>query len=164
MKVRISSIQHALALLGEAETRKWISLVAIVSAAQGKPDELVKAALIRAKFCEMEARKLQCRETDLFLLGLLSLMDAILDMPMVGVLANIPVAPEITAALLGESNKFRKVLDLVQAYDCGDWVRSSALSQELQLDVEQLSTDHLKAVQWTTAVITSDQAKSSKAH
>jgi EAL and modified HD-GYP domain-containing signal transduction protein len=159
LKVRIKSIQHALALLGEEETRKWISLVAIVTIAQGKPDELVKAALIRSKFCEMEARKLHCRETDLFLLGLLSLMDAILDMPMEEVLAKIPVAPEVGAALLGGTNKLRKVLDLVQAYDRGDWTCSNKLSQELRLDVEELPNDYLKAVQWAAAVSTSDSPK-----
>jgi EAL and modified HD-GYP domain-containing signal transduction protein len=159
-KVRIGSIQHAIALLGETEIRKWISLLVVVGIAQGKPNELVKAALIRSKFCELVAHKLRCRETDLFLLGLLSLMDAILDMPMAEALAKIPVFPELGTALLGENNTLRPVLDLVQAYDCGDWIRSSKLSQELKLDVEQLSTDYLQAVQWAATVITSNQAKS----
>jgi EAL and modified HD-GYP domain-containing signal transduction protein len=159
MKLRIKSIQHALALLGEAEVRKWISLVAVVTIAQGKPDELVKAALIRSKFCELEARKLRCRETDMFLLGLLSLMDAILDMPMEEVLAKVPVAPEVGTALLGQTNKLRRVLDLVQAYDCGNWSSADKLSQELKLDGEQLPGDYLQAVQWATAVSTSEPAK-----
>jgi len=159
LKLRIKSIQHALALLGEAELRKWISLVAVVIIAQGKPDELVKAALIRSKFCELAARKLRCRETDAFLLGLLSLMDAIMDMPMEEVLAKIPVAPEVGTALLGQTNKLRRVLDLVQAYDCGNWSSADQLSQELRLDVEQLPGDYLQAVQWAAAVSTSEPAR-----
>jgi EAL and modified HD-GYP domain-containing signal transduction protein len=161
---QINSIQHAMNLLGEDEIRKWISLVVIVALAQGKPDELVKAALIRSRFCEMEAPKLHCPEADLFLLGLLSLMDAILDMPMGEVLAKISIDAEVGAALLGENNKFRRVLDLVRAYDCGDWTSSCSVSQELRLDEEELPADYLNAVRWAAAVLAPDQATDNNCH
>jgi EAL and modified HD-GYP domain-containing signal transduction protein len=153
LKVEVTSIHHAMALLGENELRKWIALVTTVAMAQGKPDELVRSALIRAKFCELLAANLHWPESDLFLLGLLSLLDAILDMSMDTILKQITVAAEIRHALLGQDNRLRRVLDLVQAYNRGDWNGCSQLTEQLNLKTEELSADHHNALRWATTVL-----------
>ena len=76
----IKSIRHALAILGEREVRRWLRLVATLSAGQNKPSDLVLSALVRARFCELLTPKVKHGESDLFLVGLLSLMDAILEL------------------------------------------------------------------------------------
>ena len=89
MRNEIHSIRHALAILGEREIRRWIRLVTLVSAGQLKTSDLVLSALVRARFCELIARKIPRTQSDLFLVGMLSMMDAILDIPMSEVLEKI---------------------------------------------------------------------------
>ena len=83
---QVRSIPHALMLLGHRGVRKWISLVAIACMGEDKPRELIVLPLIRARFCELLApvARLAGSSNDLFLLGLLSAIDAILDMNMDG--------------------------------------------------------------------------------
>ena len=87
------SIPHALALLGERGTRKWVSLIAVTCMASGKPAERMALPLIRAQFCELLAPCARQADSsnDLFLLGLLSARDAILDMRMPDVPKEISI-------------------------------------------------------------------------
>jgi len=119
----VSSIPHGLSLLGERGIRKWVSLVAIACMGDDKPAELVMLPLVRARFCELLAPHagLAHSSNDLFLLGLLSAMDAILDMKMTDVLKEIALSKEIRDALLGEKNRLRAVFDLALKYEMGAW-------------------------------------------
>jgi len=80
----VHSIPHALSLLGERGVRKWVSLVAVACMGDEKPAELVALPLIRARFSELLSPHADLKDpsNDLFLLGLLSAMEAILDMRM----------------------------------------------------------------------------------
>ncbi len=98
----IHSVRHALSLLGEDEVRRWLRLVVMVGAGQNKTSDLVLSALMRARFCELLAPKIQHRSSDLFLMGLLSLMDAILEMPMASMLESVRPDQETKEVLLGE--------------------------------------------------------------
>ena len=78
----IHSVRHALSILGERDVRRWVRLVAAVGAGQEKTSDLVLSALVRGRFGELLAPRVPHGESDLFLLGLLSLIDAMLEMPM----------------------------------------------------------------------------------
>ena len=80
----IHSVRHALSILGERDVRRWVRLVAAVGAGQEKTSDLVLSALVRGRFGELLAPRVQHGESDLFLLGLLSLIDAMMEMPMAG--------------------------------------------------------------------------------
>jgi c-di-GMP-related signal transduction protein len=97
----IHSVRHALSILGEREVRRWIRLVATLGAGQDKASDLVLASLVRARFCELLSPKIQHGDSDLFLMGMLSLMDNILEIPMSQVLDNVPIDQESKAVLLG---------------------------------------------------------------
>jgi c-di-GMP-related signal transduction protein len=97
----VHSIRHAITLLGEREVRRWIRLIATLTIGESKPSELVAGAMTRARFCEIIGDRVPHGDSDLFLMGLLSMIDAILEMPMVSVLENIPVDHETKAVLLG---------------------------------------------------------------
>ena len=102
LRLEIRSIPHALSLLGERELRKWIAVVSVGVMADGKPGELMVVPLVRGRFCELLApfAGMGDQTNDLFLLGLLSVMDAILDQPLETILAEMPVRQEIKQALL----------------------------------------------------------------
>jgi len=149
----IRSIRHALSMLGEDEIRRWISLAAAVGAGQKGPGELLQTALVRAHFCELISRRLQHGQSDYFLLGLLSLIDAILGMPMSAVLKGLPVDREIKAALLGKPSRLQPLYDLTIAQETADWQRCAELAKGFQVPEQEVASAYLKSIQWAREVI-----------
>jgi c-di-GMP-related signal transduction protein len=123
LRGEIRSVRDAISLLGESEFRRWVSIVAIVTMAADKPPELIRTALIRGFFCEAISHPIgiSSQSSDLFLMGLLSVTDAILDQPIDQVLSNLPVSTELRTALCGGTNRFRDIYDTLLAYERADW-------------------------------------------
>jgi c-di-GMP-related signal transduction protein len=148
----IKSIRHALAILGEREVRRWLRLVATLSAGQNKPSDLVLSALVRARFCELLTPKVKHGESDLFLVGLLSLMDAILELPMGMVLEGISVDSETKAVLLGNPSLLSPICQLMLAQEAGDWQGVTNANSDLHLPASFIAECHWKAMQWAREV------------
>lgn len=132
---RVTSIKQALLLLGEAPLRKWAALVTLRTLGDDKPAELISTCLVRARLCELLAPRvgLESREMDLFFMGMLSVVDALVGRPMREVLDELAVSPEIRAALLGENTLFGHVLALIVAYERADWATIDARAAALGL-------------------------------
>jgi c-di-GMP-related signal transduction protein len=145
----IHSIRHALSLLGEREIRRWVRLVATLGAAEQKSSELVNLALTRARFCELLSPKVQHGDADLFLMGLLSLIDVILDAPMATLLESIPVDQETKSALLGNASRLRPVYQLMLAQESGEWQHTAELGRQLHLKEGEVAEIYWQALQWT---------------
>jgi EAL and modified HD-GYP domain-containing signal transduction protein len=143
----IHSIREAIALLGEKEFRRWISVLAVVALASDKPHELIRTALTRAFFCEAIAQALAtpAQSSDLFLMGLLSVTDAILDRPMEQVLASLPIAAEVRVALCGGANHYRDVYDLLLAYERADWPKLPAAAARVGIEESAVADCEAKA-------------------
>jgi EAL and modified HD-GYP domain-containing signal transduction protein len=148
----IHSIRHALSMLGERETRRWIRLVATLGAGQGKSSELVTSALVRARFCELLSPRIQHGDSDLFLMGLLSLMDAMLEIPMSEVLDKVPIDQETKAVLLGGASRLRPLYQLMLARESGEWEGSAELSRLLKLSESEVAEAYWQAMQWAKEV------------
>ena len=147
---QVTSIKQALALLGEKEVKKWASLVVLVSMAEDKPEELVTQAIVRAKLCESLAASagLGHRVEDLFIMGMFSLIDAILDRELAEVLEELPIASDIKAALLDGNNSLQNVYQYVLAYEAADWGKLSMQAAKLGMDESLLPQLYLDAVNW----------------
>jgi c-di-GMP-related signal transduction protein len=154
LRAEVHSVTHALSLLGERELRKWIAVISVGVLADGKPDELMTVPLVRGRFCELLAplADLASHANDLFLMGLLSVMDAILDQPLETILAELPVRREIKEALLARQGVYWKLLEIATAQERADWNRVTALSRELRMSEERISEVYLEAVDWSTAL------------
>ncbi len=128
-RAQIKSVRHGLALLGREQTRRFVSIVALSEMGSDKPNELLISAAVRARFCELMGDDfgLAARNQELFLLGALSLVDAMLDRPMSAVLDDLPLSDHLQRALLGESSPLRPVLDFVERYERGDWASCSEI-------------------------------------
>jgi c-di-GMP-related signal transduction protein len=152
-RAEIYSVTHALNLLGEQELLKWIAVVSVGLLADGKPDELITVPLVRGRFCELLAPLAGKADhaNDLFLLGLLSVMDAILDEPMDVILAGLPVRHEIKEALLAQSGLYREVLDIATALERADWKKVTVLAALLGIKEEHIPALYASAVDWSTA-------------
>ncbi len=145
--LEITSIRHAMAVLGEREMRRWIRLVVTVGAAEQKCSELVLMGLARARFCELLSER-TCSQCDLFLMGLLSVMDAILEVTMEALLEQVPVEHETKAVLLGQKSNLRPLYQLMLAQESGEWVESAALAKGLKLSEDDVAAAWWQALQW----------------
>jgi c-di-GMP-related signal transduction protein len=145
--LEIKSIRHAMAVLGEREMRRWVRLVVTVGAAEQKCSELVLMGLARARFCELLSNQLPSND-DLFLMGLLSIMDAILEVSMDVLLEQLPVDHETKAALLGQKSSLQPLYQLMLAQEAGEWSKSSQLARQLKLSAEEVATTWWQALQW----------------
>lgn len=144
----IHSVRHALAILGERDLRRWVRLVAAVGAGQEKTSDLVLSALVRGRFGELLSPRVLHGESDLFLLGLLSLIDAMLEMPMSEVLERIPLDQPTKAVLLGQPSALRPVFQLMLAHESGEWEAASSLSESLHLDPQDVAGMYWQAQLW----------------
>jgi c-di-GMP-related signal transduction protein len=154
LRTSIDSIAHALTLLGERAIRKWVSLVSLSAMGEDKPAELVMVPLVRARFCELIAAitSLRARADELFLMGLLSGMDAILDTPMSALLSEIPVPDEIKDALLGKVGHFRDVYEIVSNYETGTWEPLLQAVGRVRVKEELVPELFLKSLDWANQV------------
>lgn len=148
----IESIRQALMLLGEKQLKKWVSLVVLTSMGKDKAEELVLQAIIRAKFCESLAPAfgLKGRVEDLFLMGMFSLIDAILDRPLDEALKDLPIADDIKAAIAGQESRLSPVYHFALAYERGDWEAAAAQSAQLIASESDLTKFYLDALEWAS--------------
>ena len=106
---------------------------------------------VRARCCETLAGTIGGEDAagEGFLLGMCSLLDAILGRSMSEVLIDLPLEPETQAALRGQDNWKRRVLDCVIAYERGDWDRALDLAAKTAIERTQLPVAHAEALRWS---------------
>ena len=148
LKNEIHSVRHAISMLGERDVRKWVRLVAAVGAGQDKTSDLVLSALVRGRFCELLAPHVAHGESDLFLIGLLSLIDAMLEMPMADVLEKIPLDSAAKSVLLGQPSSLRPIYQLMLAHESGEWAAAAEISRRLRIEPEEVAGYYWQAQQW----------------
>lgn len=144
----IQSVKHGLSILGEREVRRWVRMVAALGAGQDKPSDLVLSAMVRARYCELLEAKVPHGQSDIFLLGLLSLMDTILEIPMGVVLEGITLDRETRAVLLGQKSQLDLVYRLMLSQEAADWPKLSELCAQLNLPESFATECYWKAMQW----------------
>jgi c-di-GMP-related signal transduction protein len=156
-RMEASSLRHALVLLGEREIRMCATVWAMADLARDMPSELVVASTLRARLCELMAPLAQMpnRSLDLFLVGMFSMLDAILDQPMERILVTLPLGSDVRDALLGGQNPLRSVLDCVMAYEQGLWDKASNLAVAAGIPEREIPTCYLEAVAWTRDIFQS---------
>lgn len=146
------SISQALARLGEEAIRHWAVLAALPIMAKDKPGELVTHSLVRARFCERLTQSAGVKEHSLgFLMGLFSLLDALIDVPLEEALRQAGVGPTICGALLGTSDKddpLKDVYTLVCRYEAGDWNGVMSLASKLGIDSTSIRDAYSESTLW----------------
>lgn len=158
---RIDSIRHALVMLGERQVRTWLSLAIIASMGSDKSSELVMTGAIRAHFCELLGAKarLATPSENLFLLGLFSVMDAIMGFPLDDVLAGIRIEKDVLDTLLNtadENNGLMSIYTLVRAYEIGDWGVVFARADLLGINRESIPPMYAESLLWAERIFSSE--------
>ena len=150
----VTSIKHALRVLGERAARKWCSLMALTVLGNDRPAQLVVTSLLRAQFAEQVGREagLGSRDVDLFLTGMLSTLDGLLGRPLEETLAQIPVSSEIRETLLGRRTSLSPVWLVVLAYEGAQWDQLRTLADAADVSVGRLPGLYRNAVQWVDRI------------
>ncbi len=145
----IKSVGHALVLLGHQGIRRFGSLLVLARMGEGKPSELLTQAVIRARSCESlaEFTGLRDRDEELFLVGMLSLMDAIADCLLPEALRSLPISNDLKSVLLGKKSTMRDILQATIACEKGEWDALRQVADRLGLGEDMIAEHYLKAVE-----------------
>ena len=145
---RIKSTKQALALIGGEKIKKWLYLIVFNTLGEDKPEIIVTNSLSRAKFIELIADKIpiEIDSFNAYLIGMLSMIDVLLDRPLDEILEELLIPTEVKDALNGIDNGYSKLLDLSIEYEKGQWSNVSKISKELNLDEKWLSNAYYKAI------------------
>ena len=140
--------------MGEVEIKKFIALLSLANLGDDKPLELLHMSLVRAKFYDLLAqeRGLNSDPPIGFLIGLFSLLDALLDQEMPDVLRQLPLTDEVNDALLGKSAEFNHYSKLVRAFESALWMNVIRESRELNIDQKYLHSLYNQAIVWGNGI------------
>ncbi|HEX3820927.1 MAG TPA: HDOD domain-containing protein [Candidatus Sulfotelmatobacter sp.] len=148
----VHSVRHAMTLLGERELVRWIRMATTLVMGQEKCSDLVLSSLVRARFCELLTPKIEQNKSDLFLLGLLSLMDAILEVPMGVVVEGLAVDEHTKAELLGaktgNETPLSPLYKIMVARESGNWEQVTAHAKKLNLSLPFVNRAFNEAMGW----------------
>lgn len=152
---KIHSIKQAVVILGWTTVRNWLRLIILTDMIpHNKPPELIYLSAIRGKFLEKTCTGHTapgCDPGGHFLLGLFSLLDALLDMPMADVLKNVPLDAEIKSALCGEESRYTPWLDMARCFENGNWEKLDADMQVLRLDPLVVARCYYDSLLWANS-------------
>ena len=149
----ITSVRGALLMVGDEAVRRMVT-VAVASALAGTPDTpILSMALIRARFCELLASRIGAEPAELYLLGMLSLLDVLLATPIQRILEALPLTPEMKAALAGKPSPWLQVLDLVRCLESCEWKECELLMSFGGLTEAAVSAFYLESVQWASSTL-----------
>lgn len=147
---KIENIKQAVVLLGKAELERFVTLMFAATFASGKPEELLKLALHRAKFCELTASKMSIGDnsSSAFLVGMLSLIDAMLDSDIHELLSNMPLSENIQKALIDKKGSLALIVELSRYLETGDWQQVDSVAQHLSLNPAEIMSCYEDAADW----------------
>lgn len=153
-RMTTTSLRHALVLLGEREIRLCATVWSLAEVAKDLPSEIIVTSTLRARLCERLGKLsgMADRASELFLVGMFSMLDAILQQPMDQILATLPLSDDLRHALSGGDNMLRAVLDAVVAYERGMWDDVSALAARAGFTDRDISSCYAEAIAWTRGI------------
>ena len=152
---KITSIKQAILLLGWTKIRSWLRVIILTDLKPPrKSQELALMSVQRGSFLELahsHAGCTGCKSDSMFLLGLFSLLDVMLDMDMQEVMRHIALEQSLKDALCGEPNPFLRWLELVKAFERADWSLLDSLLEEMALEPAQAAHAYYEAMSWANS-------------
>jgi EAL and modified HD-GYP domain-containing signal transduction protein len=148
MRQEILSIEAAIFTMGE-ETFRRIAMLAVLSELNaGHPAEILHMVLVRARFCELAAASCELDPEEQYLLGMLSLLPAMLRRPMEELVEELPLREEIRNALLGAPTRERCLLAWIEVHERNEVSKANLVADTFGLNIQKLEQFHVDAVVW----------------
>jgi EAL and modified HD-GYP domain-containing signal transduction protein len=153
MRQEVRSIETALMVVGEETFRRLATLAIASEINADQPTEILRMAFVRGRFCELAAVGCSLDPTEQYLLGLLSLLPAMLRLPMSSLLPSLPLRETIRQALDGADCPERCLLQWLEGHERGDWEACDALDLEYGLNRKNLIRHFADAVAWAESAL-----------
>ena len=153
VRYQVRSVEAALMAIGEDVFRRVATLAITCELNANQTVELLRMAFIRGRFCELAAALYQMDATEQYLLGLLSLLPTMLQVPMKQLAPALPLRAEICVALMGEPVAERRLLEWLIAHEHGDWESCDSVAEKYGLDQIGLLRTYEEAVVWAEATL-----------
>ncbi len=146
----ITTIRHAAAMLGQKELKKWITTAVVSELCSDKPNEITRLSMLRAKFAENLAKPfgMAAQSSELFLMGLFSVLDAILDKDMEEALKMVKVSKNINEALVNKSGVYGPVYDFIVNYEKASWQEVSRQMILQDINMNDLYDAYIETLVW----------------
>ncbi len=156
---KIASVKQALVLLGFKEIRKWIMVVMLRDLGKNKPDEVLKTCLIRAKMAELIANisKEGRRKNEMFIMGLFSMIDTLMDQDLYSILGGLPLEDDIKEAMIGKENKLHHMFMVVLNYEKGSWDELAAETESLGIKSKDIPELYYQSLGWAEKIFNSSE-------
>jgi len=153
IRKQINSIPEALLVVGEDAFRRIVTL-AIASDLNGEqPLEILRMAFLRARFCELASQRCGLNPGEQYLLGMFSMLPAMMMLPIEDLTPALPLRQEIQAALKGEPNAERLLLEWLEHHEQGDWAACDTLVESNGLTEEEMIGFYRSALPWASAAL-----------
>ena len=153
VRQEVCSVEGALIAVGEDAFRRIATLAITSELNANQPEEVLRMAFVRGRFCELAAKLCGLNSTEQYLLGLLSLLPAMLRLPMKDLTPALPLREEIVQALKGVDLPEGILLAWLVAHEHADWEACDALIKTRKLDQEQLQQCYAEAVVWAESAL-----------
>jgi c-di-GMP-related signal transduction protein len=148
VRAEVNSVRSAIVLLGEDTFRRVAMLAIATELNTGRPAEILRIAMVRARFCELTASLCAFSSNEQYLLGMLSLLPAMLSIPMEELTPALPLRSQIREALQGTANLEGSMLEWLKRHECGDWIVCESIVQSIGLQQEQVNKCYTDAALW----------------
>ena len=155
LKNEVRSIKYAIALLGRKEIIKWLYVVLLNDLKENNTDELIKVSLQRAKLCELICNMSEYKNNvySAYMVGLFSVMDAILNCSIEVILKELYIDDEIKEGLIEKDNFLNKILKLAINYEKGQWENVEFYTKEIGVSDNKLAEAYIDAIKWADDVV-----------
>lgn len=151
----IRSVRHALVAIGEKEIKKWVILMALKGMGDDQPDEIVRQSLARARFAELIAQKtvFKSLKEELFMAGLFSMLDVLLNRPIIEILYEMKLSDDIKDLLLKDRGPLVHIYRLIIAYERGQWEQTAMQMKTIGIRQKDAVDSYIDAVLWCDAIM-----------
>jgi len=155
MPRKINSIRNAVAILGQKDVKRWATAALSIQLAKDRPNEISKLSLVRARFAEnlSKAFEMGVFAPSLFMMGLFSLLDVILEKPIEEAVNEIALDESVREALVDKKGDFYKVLDFIYAYEHANWDAVAIKMVQNDLKLEDVTTAFVDALVWYKSLL-----------
>lgn len=156
LKSEVSSIRHAISILGIREIDKWINFLMVQNFVQDEPSEFMKISVIRSKFAELicSNSRMSGQRYQASLAGLFSLIDVILGKSMEKILSEIPMKEDVKKAIIGDkSSSLYPIMNIILSYEKAKWESLDKSCKKIGIDVNKIPELYIEAVDWANKYV-----------
>jgi EAL and modified HD-GYP domain-containing signal transduction protein len=148
----VSNIQQALVILGSIEVKKWVALMCLMEVNPDKTIEITRMSLVRARFLELLAPKVgrAADSENLYLMGMFSLMDVMMESPMDEILKQMNLDDAVTRPLIEKTGDFYDLLRIIEEYERGEFDAAVAQAKPFGLDEGEVMRAVVESLQWSS--------------